>query len=249
MTKKTTKKTERESPFAETFRGPWTTAEAAQVGEIDAPIVRNWIARSSDSVAPDQRVLQGRSYFWTRDVEPEREQRLRELAIEMRTRLSADGMDDMRITDKIARLMREPGEVVTAELVETFVLAELTRCGLSPGRARKVKLGKAELVEQLTRDLFERAYGKLEVRDREGPRRLPPEGASSGPLLIAEAQAGDEPPDLLYVERDDLVEYLSDEKNPAATRIAIDTAKLFRRLVARVEKVKAARPAEPEPKP
>src|SRR5689334_7301025 len=121
---KTSKKAEPASPFADLFRGPWSTAETAAVAGIEASIIRNWSARSSPSVSPDKRVLQGRTYFWTRDAEPEREEQLRKAAIKLRSMLEKAGEDPGWITDKVAKLMREPGEVTTVELIETFVLAK-----------------------------------------------------------------------------------------------------------------------------
>lgn len=240
MANKTSKKAQQESPLAELFRGPWTTAEAAEIGGIEASTVRNWLARSSPSVHPEQRVLRGRVYHWTRNADPEREDRLRKAAVEIRASLEKAGEDPMRVTDKIAKLMREPGEVATAELVEAFVLAELTRCGVAPKRARQ--LGKADLIEELTRRLFERAYGEID-----GGSRRTPGGAVPGPLVVVEVHGDEETPEVFEVEPDGLLEHLREET--AATRIVVDPAKLFRRLVARIEKVKADRPAPREHTP
>jgi hypothetical protein len=234
----TRKKAERASSFADLFRGPWSTAETAEVAGVEPPTIRNWCS-------PKRRVLDGRSYFWTRDAEPERAQQLRKAAVGLRTTLEKAGGDPMWITDQVAKLLREPGEVATVELVQAFVLAELARCGIAPDRGRAlVASGKANLVEELTRNLFERAYGELQ-----GAGRRDPHGASPGHLLVVDVHPEETTPDVLYIDRKDLLDHLGDEKNPTATRIVIDPAKLFRRLVVRVENVKAQRPTEQAPKP
>lgn len=239
---KTSRKAERESLSAELFRGPWTTAEAAEVAGLEASVVRNWLTRSSASIEPDQRVLQGRAYFWTRGADPEREERLLKAAAEIRTSLEKAGEDPMRINDRIAKLMREPGEVATVELVEAFVLAELARCGIAPKRARQ--LGKADFVEELTRRLFERAFGEIAGGGRRSPR-----GEAPGPLLVVEVHEDEETPEVFVVDPEGLLDHVREVTSPAATRIVIDTGKLFKRLVARVERVKAARPPGSEATP
>jgi hypothetical protein len=220
MTKKTATQTEpaflaeAKEQLVAFLRGPWSTAQVAHVAGVPVGRVRNWGDRTPRRISPP-------------------------------AFLKLEGHE------------RDAGQgFTTAELFKACALAEAGRYGIAPDTGEY-------LVTQIAANLFERAFGH---RARAGEAREPAEFEWSAPgYVVAEVREPDfslsdvstdvrsaverrsrehgndgTPPQLSIQPVADLAAYFAQsDRQASATWIVVDTARLFRRILARLAEARA----------
>jgi hypothetical protein len=201
--------------LAALLRGPWTTAQVAHGAAVPVGRVRNWADRSPRRITPPEFL-----------------------------KLEGDERDAAR------------QGFTAAELFMAVALGELGRNGIAPD-------GNEYLTAQIAADLFERAFGH---RPRAGEPREPAEWFAAG-WLVAEVrthesdphqlfgievqaaryfetnsrQGKGEPGDVSIQKVRDLAAYFAeDDRKASNTWIAVDTARLLSRALARVAEARRA---------
>lgn len=204
----------------------WSPPEVALVAEVPESTVRNWKARG---------FVTARSFLKLdgEDLQPDRR---RAAALKLKAETVAAGEDARWIDEALSRLDQQKGpvEFTVAELLQVCALAELSRVGIAPAQA-----ADSYLVDKLTRDLFDRACGRPAAGERPTldpgePRYLVAERRTSAPALSI--QCGLVP--------DELVAYFKDveERRSSASWVVVDTAKLLRRILMALVRLRGPRP-------
>lgn len=226
-----TKKTPRREPIIPP--GPFSTAVVATTAGVPQPTVRSWTDPARGWRDPRE--------MWPSRYGKTSEQRL-QAALKVRAQLEAAGEDVAWIDETLARMKQPSGprHYSDVELLQVCALAELTRNGISPARARGDGDADTYLLDALTRELAVRAYIVPSVGKGAplGPNFRVAEGGAKERYLVAERRNSNASLSIQTLTPGELQAYFTDPARSASTMwTVIDCDALLQRIVERLDEV------------